>query len=640
MLGLTLFWIILSVIYKKNYLLIVRKSVHLLICTILSIGIGTIVLLPSFLGQQAVYQEKYQFSLDKIYPLRDSLGSLLNGSIANTDMPMLYTSIFTLIAATVFFMSNKIDFKIKIPAFIAIVLLFMSTWIKGLYMIWHAFSMPNGYSQREAYIILLVLVTIGYIGSTYVSSEWIKFIIAGALWSFVGVFITYRWNFLSKQQLLASLLIIVIEILAVILVHKKGKKYIWLLSFIILSEIGLSYYPKENEIAQTSIPMNSYIQLTEANQNVLNKLYKNDNSFYRIGSTIQLNENDPLMYGYNGLSTYVSQQSKESTDYLSALGYYQKHSWIRWSSFNNGSTAAVNRMLGLKYVIAPKNKNLLDATIAGKSMSTSDSTLNFPEGIRENSSYFNIYKDKGALPIVFKTKNTAKNVVINYNPFLRLNSLFSQGFGILNMYQEIKSDSIEQNEVSKDYIIDVASDGNVYCYLSIDQNVITESSINVSVNGKHISTMFGENVWGENGIVYLGSYKKGTKIHVNYESKDIQSINTTFAVEDKEKLLELNKFKNGIDNIKVNGNLISFDKKTEDSNLAISVPYDSAWTVKMDGKPVQTYKSLGGLLGVKITEKGRVSLKYNVPGLKISILISVISVILLCLCLRRRKTVK
>ncbi|AOO74267.1 ABC transporter permease [Ligilactobacillus salivarius] len=343
------------------------------------------------------------------------------------------------------------------------------------------------------------------------------------------------------------------------------------------------------------------------------------------------------MYGYNGLSTYVSQQSKEFTDYLSALGYYQKHSWIRWSSFNNGSTAAVNRMLGLKYVIAPKNKNLLDATIAGKSMSTSDSTLNFPEGIRENSSYFNIYKDKGALPIVFKTKNTAKNVVINYNPidnpFLRLNSLFSQGFGISNMYQEIKSDSIEQNEVSKDYIIDVASDGNVYCYLPIDQNVITESSINVSVNGKHLSTMFGENVWGENGIVYLGSYKKGTKIHVNYESKDIQSINPTFAVEDKEKLLELNKFKNGIDNIKVNGNLISFDKETEDADLAISVPYDSAWTAKINGKPIQTYKTLGGLLGVRITEKGKVNLKYNVPGLKASILISAISIILLCLCL-------
>src|SRR5699024_11883580 len=117
----------------------------------------------------------------------------------------------------------------------------------------------------------------------------------------------------------------------------------------------------------------------------------------------------------NGLSTYVSQQSKESTDYLSALGYYQKHSWIRWSSFNNGSTAAVNRMLGLKYVIAPKNKNLLDATISGKSMSTSDSAPNFPEGVKENSSYFNIYKDKETLPIVFKKDSTAKNVVIKYN---------------------------------------------------------------------------------------------------------------------------------------------------------------------------------------------------------------------------------
>lgn len=211
--------------------------------------------------------------------------------------------------------------------------------------------------QREAYIILLVLITIGYIGSTYISSGYISFIIAGIIWSLIGVFITYKWDFLSNQQLLVDILLIIIEILVITLMYKKGKKYIWLLLFIILGEIGFSYYPRENAIAQTSIPMDSYVKLTEVNQNVLTKLNKNDHSFYRIGSTIQLNENDPLMYGYNGLSTYVSQQSKESTDYLSALGYYQKHSWIRWSSFNNGSTAAVNRMLGLKYVIAPKIKS-------------------------------------------------------------------------------------------------------------------------------------------------------------------------------------------------------------------------------------------------------------------------------------------
>ena len=641
LLGVTLFWIILSVIYKKKCLSIMKKSIYLLLYTILPIGVGSIVLLPSFLGQQAVYQEKYQFSLDKIYPLRDSLGSLLNGDINNADMPMLYTSIFTLIAVTVFFVSNKIDLKIKIPAFVAIILLLTSTWIKGLYMIWHAFSMPNGYSQRETYIILLVLVTIGYIGSTYISGGYINFITAGAIWGLIGVFIAYRWNFLSDWQLLVDLSLIIIEVLAVIIVYKKDKKYIWLLLIIILCEIGFSYYPKENTIAQTSMPMDNYVKLTEANQDVLTKLSKNDNSFYRVGSTIQLNENDPLMYGYNGLSTYVSQQSSESTDYLSALGYYQKHSWIRWSSFNNGSTAAVNRILGLKYVIAPKNKDLLDATISGKSMSTIDSAPNFPEGIKENSSYFNIYKDKRALPIVFKTENTAKNVVINYNPvdnpFYRLNSLFLQGFGISNMYQEMKSDLIKQNEVSKEYVVDVASDGNVYCYLPIDQNVVTESSIRVSVNSKHITTMFGENVWGENGIVYLGSYKKGTKIHVNYESKDTQSINPVFAVEHEENLLELNKFRKGIADIKVNGNLVSFDKKTEDTNLAISVPYDSAWTAEINGKPVQTYKTLGGLLGIRVIEKGKVNLKYNVPGLRVSIIISIISVVVLCLCLVLRR---
>ena len=201
LLVLTLFWIVLSLVYKKEYLLIMKKSIYLLLYTILPIGVGTIVLLPSFLGQQAVYQEKYRFSLDKIYPLRDSLGSLLNGNMNNADIPMLYTSIFTLIAVTVFFISDKIDLKIKVTSFVVIILLFISTWIKGLYMIWHAFSMPNGYSQREAYIILLVLITIGYIGSTYVSSGYISFIIAGIIWSLISVFITYRWDFLSNQQL-------------------------------------------------------------------------------------------------------------------------------------------------------------------------------------------------------------------------------------------------------------------------------------------------------------------------------------------------------------------------------------------------------------------------------------------------------
>ena len=77
--------------------------------------------------------------------------------------------------------------------------------------------MPNGYSQREAYIILLVLITIGYIGSTYISSGYISFIIAGIIWSLIGVFITYKWDFLSNQQLLVDILLIIIEILVFML---------------------------------------------------------------------------------------------------------------------------------------------------------------------------------------------------------------------------------------------------------------------------------------------------------------------------------------------------------------------------------------------------------------------------------------
>lgn len=86
---------------------------------------------------------------------------------------------------------------------------------------------------------------------------------------------------------------------------------------------------------------------------------------------------DPFTYNYNGVQAYISQQSTSMTDYISALGYYQRHSWYRFNTFNNGSTAAINDLLGFKYYLLASPQILKD-TQKVNSTQTWNRGLNIP----------------------------------------------------------------------------------------------------------------------------------------------------------------------------------------------------------------------------------------------------------------------
>ena len=62
------------------------------------------------------------------------------------------------------------------------------------------------------------------------------------------------------------------------------------------------------------------------------------------------------------------------------------------------------------------------------------------------------------------------------------------------------------------------------------------------------------------------------------------------------------------------------------TQVGLSIPFDPNWSGRIDHQKVHVDKILGDLSGIKAHQ---VKLKYNVSGLKIGMIISVISLIIL-----------
>nr|MCR5746806.1 YfhO family protein [Lachnospiraceae bacterium] len=71
---------------------------------------------------------------------------------------------------------------------------------------------------------------------------------------------------------------------------------------------------------------------------------------------------------------------------------------------------------------------------------------------------------------------------------------------------------------------------------------------------------------------------------------------------------------------------LSFEAGTDEGDIIIaSVPYDSAWKVKCDGKKAETMPVMGMLMGIKIPEgQHSIDMRYvpngTIPGIIVSLL--------------------
>lgn len=648
---LTIFWII-DLLYQKRWLEIIKKGLKILILTIASILSAGVVMWPSYLAQRNVAQASMpKVNLfEPVYKFRLFWSALFSGEVKfelQSTAPLIFIGLLVIVLFLSYFFARKIKIHEKILTGLFTATLVASGYFLYFYMIWHSLSMPNGYYQRESFVISFFMICIAYRGLLIFENQHplrILFsIVIGIGILMFGLQGIYKHLF-DNNQLIHNAIILILLIIGAVFAVRIPKIGTWLMMVISLTNIVM-YNLEFQAKAFKQIKNSDYIKVVAENQKVFNALRQYDHSFYRVGTTAQINECDPLLYGYNGIQTYLSQQPTSETDYLSSLGFYQKLGYTRWSGFNNGSTGMINDMLGIKYIVK-SDSSILRATQRMWAMPTYNNKADVPNlspVLKDKHTI--VYKNPNAFPLAFGTYNEkgqysvfggTYDYIPEENPFISYNCLFKRlsGHWLYTMQPDFKLITYRHKKIAYGYL---NSTGNVYCYITKSRWIIPNGNnyMPIEVNGKEVARYSNRNTFGENGIIYLGHFKRGDYLNIKIRNTqldpELSQSKIYIAVEDQPMVHQIYKeATQGIGRIRADGPEISMRTTSKFKNrvLIVSVPYDCAWHVTVDGYSVKPQKVLGDLLGIKITPgKHNIQFNYIVRGIRVGMAVSVTAII-------------
>ena len=136
------------------------------------------------------------------------------------------------------------------------------------------------------------------------------------------------------------------------------------------------------------------------------------------------------------------------------------------------------------------------------------------------------------------------------------------------------------------------------------------------------------------GMLYLGKYQVGDVVKIKIALNDDELIfdDGLLYTEDDTCLQNIyNKLKNNAINLQyVNSSTAFFDIFVDkEKDILLTIPYENGWTIMVDDKKIESNSILNGLITFKL-DKGlhNVKLSFYPQGLKIGIIISLISLIL------------
>ena len=646
-------------ISTKNIKVIINRTRTLVLTGIIAFLLGSVSIIPSYLCQKLVKdQASFQINLHRIYYIKDLFNNLFfnissaKGQIIGKDgiafnhYPHVYMTFVITFVLVSFFFSKLIKKRSKLLATLLLGILFLFTWNQTLYFMWHGFTAPHGYPQRGTFIIdfVLVIIVSNYIKHFNEKRESLKVPIIVTL-ILVGL------NYLSVRNITNLIINIIFLLLVVLILIVRKENCIKFLLPLVVIDIIFSNVSVFSKLSEQSTNIEAYAKGYNEMKQTLNKMSKNDKSFYRIGTADEMNPNDPLLYGYNGLSNYVSQQPTQLINFMSTVGYFQRTNPVyRWSSYNNGSTLAMDSLLGIKYYIGNNDsyaENIIKSNNELRSLSSISNgitTANKPQKINN----FDVFENKFSFPLAFPVNKGATEKIDfqglpTNDPFKYQNKVFKDLFGINKLYCNLKLDNRRISRSSSCYTYEVSNSGIVYMYLPEKMFAkLPELSLYVNnkkignINSNYDSLNKGEGKNSKNGIISIGKFEKGERLNVKlvYKNHKTQLLSPVLAVENEDVVSQMSKAARTSD-VKVkriSGNSIDIETNKEfNSNyLMLTIPYDKGWKITVNGKRETSRMLISTFMGIKLRKgTNKIELHYEVPGIKISVMLFILGVVLL-----------
>ncbi|MCK8061458.1 MULTISPECIES: YfhO family protein [unclassified Fusibacter] len=615
-----------------------NKISKVVMYSVLAIGSAMLTLLPIFIGMQRAYG--LSSGNPTSFKLYHSILDILNNLLAYVEptvvdgLPNISITMIGLLFMIFYFLVPGIPTKNKVinGSFAAFLILSMN--INYLNFVWHGFHFPNQVPFRFSFLLSFVLLTIAYEAMTKLNELPVK-----AVLKVTGVMMVYLivneklYTTLFDAQVFYISAAFLLAYASIVLLYKHDKVSIKFMAkmilIVLLVEITVSAF-HATEVAGNSGRTDYPVQNSEV-QAALDDLYAKDTGFYRLEMYQQYSANDPLLYGYRGITQFSSTANSKLNTFAKKMGMSADPGGN--SNRYLPGTPVINAMFNIKYLLSKH------------------AALPIPNAAYTKFNEFTdleVYENRYAFPLGFKVNPDILNLTTtDISPFRRQEQFMSLATGnevtffkgveavnetYENMDRHLLEDiryhykNIDASKIGKAKIEFVAQQTKqMYIYMLNQTKTVT-----LKMNGVSTTHQTPRGV-----IIDLGIVEEGTSFELSFEVMasasgyfDIHVVtfdDEVFTVTRNDLIdeaFEVDEF--------TQTKLTGVATLNSDGLLYTSIPYEKGWKVKVDGDRIEPMAYQDAMIAIPLREgTHQIEFSYVSAGFVSGLMISVLSLLIL-----------
>lgn len=538
------------------------------------------------------------------------LRKLFIGSFDGTKdcLPHIYCGIPALAGLSAYFLCERIPRREKIASFVLGAVLIVSFCFKPLDFLWHAMDHPSWFPYRYAFLFSFWLCVCAYEG--FIRSE--KYIPGGYAAAGVLLLIAYFPAASANRDIfhLNAAFIAAGLLLALIGGANARKAGLVLLC---AAELFVS--------CRGIIGGNAARYTSEAEWRTFHAFYATeaadllpaDDEFYRLEKTEHRNYNDALGIGFPGMSHFSSTASSRQTEYLKRLGFDCYASWCTY----NGGTEGADALIRVRYEMDGGTIHEMKVLPLFYYASEDYARFDF-----FSDDYGPLERQNALLRLLGMTDDLYTRA--DPTPASLVNLKDTLG----GDYARVSADEPAYAE----YGIEIEPGGTAYLFVpgaSLNMNIFVDSVQAVSAARDY--TAFPIRLQGEHVTVRVETIKDSL-------SKDVRLYTLNPEALDGLTVEAPNTVRTAYTEFR-----LTAEPAAQDRLVVSSVPFDSGWRVRADGKRLPLKMIHGSVLGFVLPAgAAEIELSFRPYGWEIGICLtgSAAALWLLLLLLEKRKGVR
>ena len=626
----------------KDYLCFIKYS-------LVSVGLAAFLLLPTFLStlasksSQGDGQAPLKLEWVTKFSLVDLFSKIFIGAHNHQQLSVGSANIFVgltiVVMVILYFLVKNISRREKLLSLTIITFFLASFSIELLDKIWHLGQFPIWYNSRFSFTFSFFLLILSMrLSKKNLKLQFSTCQLLMPLLILSGLTVAYYYgtdyDYLSPDKLFYSLLVIVL-VIGLFMITKLPKAWRYsLLLLLCAGELGLNAY-LTLDATENYLQPSRYKDYTTLLETMVFDFKPVKNQFYRLHKTYQRTKNEALSAAYPGLNHFGSTLEAATTR---LYGYLGLANTSNSASYNSGSLF-LDDFFDIHYLLDITSNTGIATPTGGFNLyrMATDKDIQAYEKVLKKMRYL-VYENPDALGLAIEVSSHILNTsfkkhqpIANQEKLLALIDYDGSGQAYFQKKDFTKQDFINLEVSNK-------GDGDYFSYQKLDKNRTASLALyfdNLSDNPYYFtlpSQLSNKNV----------SLQLNSRDFEFYSPADARQIMpAAFNQENKDLLLRVNLKK---DQLKANPvrlyefdleryqNLISSKKKQtftiesfkenhvsgkidyqqKEGYLLFTLPYDSNWQIKVDGKKTKAIPVLNNTLMAIPMKHGqhRVSLFY------------------------------